>query len=56
MDLNTIQEAAKRHELPVEDVLFIAINLSGVDFDCEYNTGGERSVPLDTSVGGYGLL
>ncbi len=37
MDLSTIRETAKKYEVPVEDVLFIAINLNGVDFDCDYN-------------------
>lgn len=37
MDLDTIRDLADKYGLPMEDVLFIALNFCGIDFPCDYN-------------------
>jgi len=37
VDLESIVRLAKRSNVPFEDVLFIALNINGVRFDCGYN-------------------
>ena len=37
LDINVIARFAERHSVPLEDVLFIALNVNGVDLECNYN-------------------
>jgi len=35
--MSVVERLAKKYEIPVEDALFIALNINGVDFECDYN-------------------
>ena len=37
LNINTIAQPAERYSIPLEDVLFITLNVNGVDFECGYN-------------------
>jgi len=37
LNINAIARLAEKYSLPLEDVLFIALNVSGVNFKCNYN-------------------
>jgi len=37
LDISSIRNLAEEHDLPVEDLLFIALNVNGAAFDCQYN-------------------
>lgn len=37
LNINEIGRLAEKYNVPVEDVLFIALNTQGVNFECDYN-------------------
>ncbi|MFA5942125.1 MAG: hypothetical protein WC798_00415 [Candidatus Paceibacterota bacterium] len=37
LEINTVVRLAERYNIPLEDVLFIALNINGVNFECDYN-------------------
>lgn len=37
LDINVIARLAERYSVPLEDVLFIAINTNGINLECDYN-------------------
>ncbi len=37
LDINVIARLAENYGVPLEDVLFIALNTNGVNFECDYN-------------------
>ncbi len=37
LNINIIGRLAEKYGVPLEDVLFIALNTNGVDFECDYN-------------------
>lgn len=37
LNINMIERLAERYNVPLEDVLFIALNINGVNLECEYN-------------------
>lgn len=37
IDINLVARIAERYGVPLEDVLFIALNTNGVNFECDYN-------------------
>lgn len=37
LNINIIGRLAEKHGVPLEDVLFIALNTNGVNFECDYN-------------------
>ena len=37
LDINVIARLAEKYGVPLEDVLFIALNVNGVSFECDYN-------------------
>lgn len=37
LDINVIARLAEKYSVPLEDVLFIALNINGVNFECDYN-------------------
>lgn len=37
LDINVITRLAEKYDVPLEDVLFIALNTNGVNLDCDYN-------------------
>lgn len=37
LNINTIARLAERYNVPLEDVLFIALNVNGVNLECEFN-------------------
>jgi len=37
LDINTIARLAEKYGVPLEDVLFIALNVNGVSLECDYN-------------------
>lgn len=37
LDINTIDRLSEKYSIPFEDVLFIALNVNGVNFECDYN-------------------
>lgn len=37
LNINTIVRLSERYNVPLEDVLFITLNVNGVDIECEYN-------------------
>jgi len=37
LDINVIERLAKRYDVPLEDVLFITLNVNGVRLECDYN-------------------
>lgn len=37
LDINVIGRLAEKYGVPMEDVLFIALNTHGVNFECDYN-------------------
>lgn len=37
LDINAIARLAEKYSVPLEDVLFIALNTNGINFACDYN-------------------
>lgn len=37
LNINIIGRLAEKYGIPLEDVLFIALNINGVSFECDYN-------------------
>lgn len=37
LDINLIRRISERGRIPLEDVLFVALNVNGVNLDCDYN-------------------
>jgi hypothetical protein len=37
LNVDTVARLAERYKVPFEDVLFIGLNVNGVDFECDYN-------------------
>jgi len=37
VDMQTIERLAQEYNVPIEDALFISLNVNGVDFACDYN-------------------
>ncbi|OIO47780.1 MAG: hypothetical protein AUJ28_00565 [Parcubacteria group bacterium CG1_02_37_51] len=37
LDINVIARLAEKYTVPLEDVLFIALNTNGINLDCDYN-------------------
>lgn len=37
LNINVIARLAKKYNVPLEDVLFIALNTNGINFECDYN-------------------
>ena len=37
LDINMIGRLSEKYDVPIEDVLFIALNVNGVSLECDYN-------------------